>query len=314
VGTCGQSPDRERPGRARALIEAYNQGDAEAGAAIGVLYLNGITYPRDLAKARSYLEWARGKGSGWASAVLALIYLNGYGVPADPKRGFSLLEEAGSRGYPGGRALQALNAYVEAHSTGEFNTEAVASAARRAVETAKTGDPISLSVLARFYLVGVPTAGVPQDWAKARTLWEEAMDKGYLLAGSFLVPMYYYGYGGPADQAKAIALAKQLVGMGPQPTSFLATAYYFGVAGEPKDPKKACDLASQSRVHAQGMAIYALCLLDGHLPGGRAQGYAWLLRAAAGGNDLAKSLAPEWEKRLTKEEIDEAKRLLPNLK
>jgi len=140
------------------------------------------------------------------------------------------------------------------------------------------------------------------------------MDKGYLLAGSFLVPMYYYGYGGPADQAKAIALAKQLVGMGPQPTSFLATAYYFGVAGEPKDPKKACDLASQSRVHAQGMAIYALCLLDGHLPGGRAQGYAWLLRAAAGGNDLAKSLAPEWEKRLTKEEIDEAKRLLPNLK
>jgi len=41
---------------ARALIEAYNQGDAEAGAAIGVLYLNGITYPRDLAKARSYLE------------------------------------------------------------------------------------------------------------------------------------------------------------------------------------------------------------------------------------------------------------------
>ncbi|WP_135256791.1 tetratricopeptide repeat protein [Thermus caldilimi] len=297
---------------AKYLIDAYNQGDPDAGTAIGVLYLNGVAYPRDLGRAKSYFDWARSRGSGWASAMLVVLHGNGYGVPADDKLALTFADEAAQRGYPGGRTLQARGTLLGLR--GRPSQEQLAASAAAIQAGAAQGEPISLSALARLYFTGFPPGNIPKDWAKARALWEEAMGKGYLLAGNFLIAMYYYGYGGPADQAKAIALAKRLAGLDLFGEAFLATAYYFGVAGEPQDPKKACPLAQKTREYVQGMAIYALCLLEGHLPGGRAQGYAWLLKAAAGGNDLAKSLAPEWEKRLTKEEVDEAKRLLPNLK
>lgn len=297
---------------AKYLIDAYNQGDPDAGTAIGVLYLNGVAYPRDLGRAKSYFDWARSRGSGWASAMLSLLHGNGFGVPADEKLSIALADEAAQRGYPGGKTLQAQQTILGLR--GRPSQEQLAASVAAIQAGAVQGEPLSLSALARLYFAGFPPGNIPKDWAKARALWEEAMGKGYLLAGNFLIAMYYYGYGGPADQAKAIALAKRLAGLGPFGEAFLATAYYFGVAGEPQDPKRACSLAQKSRNHLQGVTIYALCLLDGHLPGNRAQGYAWLLRAAAGENDLAKSLAPEWEKRLTKEEVDEAKRLLPNLK
>jgi TPR repeat protein len=40
------------------LLSSYQAQDPEAAVAIGVLYLNGVVYPRDLAKARQYFEWA----------------------------------------------------------------------------------------------------------------------------------------------------------------------------------------------------------------------------------------------------------------
>ena len=181
-------------------------------------------------------------------------------------------------------------------------------------EAATTGEPMSLSVLGRLYLGGYEKNGIPQDWGKARALWEEAVAKGYLLGGQFLTIFYYFGYGGPPDQVRAVGLAERLADFMVAAKSILALAYYSGSGGKPLDQKHACQLAQESRSHPHGAAVYGLCLLEGHLPGDRSQGYAWLLRAAAQGSSVAKSLAPEWERRLTKEEIDEAKRLLPNLK
>ncbi|MDW8358944.1 hypothetical protein, partial [Thermus sp.] len=69
-----------------------------------------------------------------------------------------------------------------------------------------------------------------------------------------------------------------------------------------------------SRQDPQGMALYGLCVLEGRLQGNKAMGYAWVLKSAGLGNDLAKVLAEEWEKKLSKADVDEAKRLLPDLK
>lgn len=40
------------------LIQAYQAQDPEAAAALGVLYLNGVVYPRDVAQAKEYFEWS----------------------------------------------------------------------------------------------------------------------------------------------------------------------------------------------------------------------------------------------------------------
>ena len=40
------------------LIQAYQAQDPEAAAALGVLYLDGVVYPRDVAQAKEYFEWS----------------------------------------------------------------------------------------------------------------------------------------------------------------------------------------------------------------------------------------------------------------
>lgn len=297
-----------------ALVEAYKGGDAEAAAAIGVLYMSGFAYPRDYGKALEYLSWARSKGSGWASAMLALMYDFGLGVPRDEKRALDLIWESAAQGYPGGVAVKSI-AYILG-AEGKPTDEGLSQAVAATVQAASTGDPLALNNLARLYFSGLEKQGIPRDWAKAARLFEESYAKGYLPAALRLVPIYYYGYGVPPDQVKAVALAERLKGFGSTfvGEAYLASAYYFGVGGKPKDPKRACQLAEVSRSNPQGSAVYGLCLLEGHLPGGRVQGYAWLLKAAGAGNDLATSLVKEWEKRLSADEREQAKRLVADLK
>ncbi len=47
----------------QALVRAYQAQDPEAATALGVLYFNGIVYPRDLARAKEYFDWAFSQGS-----------------------------------------------------------------------------------------------------------------------------------------------------------------------------------------------------------------------------------------------------------
>jgi TPR repeat protein len=85
------------------LLRGYQAQDPEAAVAIGVLYLNGVVYPRDLAKARQYFEWASNLkgGSAWAKYWLGVIYANELGVPTDTERALRYAEESSKGGYIG---------------------------------------------------------------------------------------------------------------------------------------------------------------------------------------------------------------------
>ncbi|APD10446.1 Beta-lactamase HcpA (plasmid) [Thermus brockianus] len=291
------------------LVQAYQAGDSEAGVALGMLYLNGIAYPRDLEKARQYFEWAHGRGSGWASWALAALYINGLGVPRDLQKGFQYAKQSMDRGYPGGKAVYGL--FLGAGQGGL--KQDLDRGIRLIQEAAESGDPVALNALAR-YLAFFDHPKLPRNPQKAREYWEQAAAKGYYLARSFLAYDLFFGLGGPPNQKRALELAKPFVGFDPVSTTVWAAALYFGQGGVPQDRPRACGMAKERAELFSGLGtIYGLCILEGVVPGERALGFAYLLVGALDSHPLAQSLVPEWEKRLKPEEVNRAKELLKNL-
>ncbi|WP_234508695.1 tetratricopeptide repeat protein [Thermus brockianus] len=291
------------------LVEAYQAGDPEAGAALGVLYLNGVAYPRDLERARRYFEWAQAKGSGWGSWGLAILYANGIGVAQDDQKGFRYARESMERGYPGGKALYAMFLIGGGAGLKQDINEGV----KLIQEAAATGDPVALNVAAR-YLASSDLPGLSRDPKKAREYWERAAARGYFLARGFLAYDFFFGIGGPPDQKRALELARPLVGFEPAATAVWATALYFGQGGLVQNRPEACRLAKdQAKLQAGVATIYGLCILEGVAPGERALGLAYLALAAAWKHPPAQSLLSDWQKRLTPEEVNRAKELLKNL-
>lgn len=290
------------------LIQLYQQGDPEAAVALGVLHLNGIVYTRDFDRAREYFEWARKQGSGWGSWGLAFLYGNGLGVPRDFDRYIALIKEGMQRGYSGAKAAYA-RALIDGMGVPRDGGQGVA--LLKQVEGNR--DPIVLTVLAS-YLGFRDLPGMPKDPSKARSLLEEASSYGYSVARGFLSYFLFFGVGGEPDQKRALAVAQPLVGFNLDATGVWATALYFGQGGAPKDPGRACQLvAGEKLLVASSRTILGLCLLEGRIQGGRPLGMAHLAKAASAGHSLAKSLLSEWMKRLSKEELEEAKRLLKDL-
>lgn len=290
------------------LLQAYQAGDPEAGTALGVLYLNGVAYPRDLEKTRQYFEWAYTKGSGWAAWGLSFLYANGLGVPSDPQKYLAYAQEGMKRGYPGAKAM-----YAQALIWGlEGLKQNVEEGARLLKEAVTTEDPVALNVAARF-LAFTNLPGLPKDPKLARAYWEKAAAKGYFLARGFLAYDLFFGVGGAPDQKRALELAKPFVGFDPFSTTVWSTALYFGQGGLPQNRPEACRMAKELRAYSGTATIYGLCILEGVAPGERALGFAYLLFGAAHKEPLAQSLVPGWEKRLTPEEINRAKELLKKL-
>ncbi|WP_353513967.1 tetratricopeptide repeat protein [Thermus sp. LT1-2-5] len=291
------------------LVSLYQSGDAEAGVALGMLYFNGVAYPRDLEKALRYFEWAYTKGSGWAAWALAFFYANGFGVQRDLAKALAYTREGVQRGYPGAKALYSM--LLIAGSAGVKRD--VAEGVRLIKEAAATEDPVALNVAAR-YLAFANLPDLPRNPKQAREYWEKAAAKGYLLAKGFLAYDLFFGLGGPPDQRRALELAKPLVGFDPTSTTVWATALYFGQGGVGQNRPEACRLSKDVVAQQSGAAaIYGLCILEGVVPGERALGFAYLLWGAALQHPMAQSLVAEWQKRLTPEEVNRAKELLKNL-
>jgi hypothetical protein len=68
---------------AEPLREAVEQGDPNAQAALGSLYVTGFGAPQDYAQAAAWYRKAAEQGDAWAQCNLGLLYGVGWGVPKD---------------------------------------------------------------------------------------------------------------------------------------------------------------------------------------------------------------------------------------
>jgi hypothetical protein len=299
------------------LPRGYQAQDPEAAVAIGVLYLNGVVYPRDLAKARQYFEWASNlkEGSAWAKYWLGVIHANGLGVPADIERALRYAEESSKGGYIGGELLRSHILYATKR---QLSFEEFAKAVQRATAQ-EPDDPVVQGYRGRL---AYGQASSSDDPLKAGKLLIEAREafakaaRAHYLYRDFYAYMLYFGLGGEPDQKQALEFARPLAGFTPNATGLLVWDLYFGNV-QPQNRSQACRLAGEYfarpdlRVSAL-RTVYGLCLMDG---GKRVEGFAHLLKAT-GQDPLflpARALAKERAKVLSKEEVEQAKALLKDL-
>ena len=297
------------------LLRGYQAQDPEAATAIGVLYLNGVVYPRDLAKARQYFEWASNleEGSAWAKYWLGVVYANGLGVPVDIERALRYAGESSKGGYVGGELLKSHILYAAKR---QLSSEEFANTVQGA--TAKEpNDPVVQGYRGRLAYGQAFSSDDPLKAGKLLIEAREAFAKAarvHFLYRDFYAYMLYFGLGGEPDQKRALELARPLAGFTPNATGLLVWDLYFGnVLGQNRT--QACDLAQryfgQNQLRGGILrAVYGLCLMD---KGKRTEGYAHLLKASATDFLPARALAEERAKGLSKEELERAKLLLKDL-
>ncbi len=297
------------------LLRGYQAQDPEAATAIGVLYLNGVVYPRDLTKARQYFEWASNLkgGSAWAKYWLGVVYANGLGVPTDTERALRYAEESSKRGYIGGELLKGHILYA---AKGGLSFEEFAKAVQRAAAR-EPDDPVVQGYRGRLAYGQASGSDDPLEAGKLLVEAREAFAKAaraHFLYRDFYAYMLYFGLGGEPDQKRALELAQPLAGFTPNATGLLVWDLYFGnVSGQNR--ARACQLAQryfdQNQLRGNILrTVYGLCLMD---RGGRVEGYAHLLKASATDFLAARALARERAKELSKEELERAKALLKDL-
>lgn len=300
----------------QALAQGYQAQDPETATALGVLYLNGVAYPRDLARAKEYFDWAFARGSAWAGYWLGVLYYNGIGVPVNREAALKYVDTSAERGYVGGRLVRLLFRLFDGKLKYEDYVRQVE------VETAKDPeDPVSLGIKARLILDRAYQAKSPEEQgrllAEARELVRKAAEGGHFIYRGIYAYMLYFGLGGEPDQKRALELTRPLAGFEPNATGLLVWDLYFGNV-RPQNRPQACRLAGEyfTRPELRGgnilRAVYGLCLMDG---GRRVEGYTHLLKAA-GQDSLflpARALAQERAKELSKEELERAKALLKDL-
>lgn len=299
----------------RALIQAYQAQDPEAATALGVLYLNGVVYPRDVARAKEYFEWSYAKGGAWAGYWLSVLYANGIGVRQDMEAAIRYADTSAERGYVGGKLMGLLLRLFQKNLKYEEYVPQVEAEAAKAPE-----DPVALGFKGRLAFDRAYLAKTPEEQEKflreARGLIQRAAEGGHPIYRDYYAYMLYFGLGGEPDQKRALELARPSLGFAPLRTGVVVWDLYFGNV-QPQNRPQACRLAGDyfARPELQNnilRVIYGLCLMDG---GKRVEGFAHLLKVA-GQNPLflpARALAQERAKGLSKEELERAKALLKDL-
>lgn len=288
------------------VIRHYQAGDPTAGAVLGYLYLDGVVYPRDLNKAWEFFTWTYRRGSPWGATWMAIMLSAGhYQVRSgeeDRRRAAELLREAMGKGN-----LAAQATYGAFLMLGIGVPQDANRGLRLIQEAAEKGEPFGKLQLGRIYSGFEPFPKLLDlDLTKARALFEEALRAGISTAAGRLAYMLYRGLGGPADPKRAVALVKPYVGFYYFDTIVYLLALYEG-KGIAQNKAEACRLAAgpEGRLALGfGPYIQALCLKEA---GKKVEAYAYLLKAAAWNVPEATPLLKEWEKELSKEELEAAK-------
>jgi TPR repeat protein len=297
------------------LVQAYQGQDPEAATGLGILYLNGIIYPRDLTRTKEYFDWAFSRGSAWAGYWLAVLYANGIGVPKDQEASLRYADASAERGYIGGKLMGLLLRLAYGQMKYEDYVRQMEAETAKAPE-----DPVSLGMKTRLVLDQVRQGKSPEEQGKllteARELARKSAEGGHFIYRNLYAYMLYFGLGGEPDQKRALQLARPFAGFEGNATGLLVWDLYFGNV-QPQNRSQACQLAGEYFARPELRTstlrtIYGLCLMDG---GKRVEGFAHLLKAA-GQDPLflpARALARDRAKELSKEELERAKALLKDL-
>lgn len=264
------------------LLEASEAGYAPAQAAYGTAYMRGDMGQPDHLLAFRWLTAAAEQGNPVGKANLGVMYAGDHSIPANPERFVQLTFEAAEAGadfaqnnvgwiYEQGYVLDHDPALAEAWyrlALGQGYLPARASLGRllsRSGDTpedheegfalltaaAADGDGTSATQIGFIHSGGVTR---PQDFALARTAYEEGLRLGDPPAAYLLGDLYEWGRGVPRDRERAFAYYLQAAWLGHAMAQYRVGFFvHHGWGGTPRDDATA--LAWFVRAAEQGHVL-----------------------------------------------------------
>jgi TPR repeat protein len=187
------------------LIEAADQGHAEAQARLGRMYMSGMGTPANAVKALDYFRKAAGQGNANGLAGLAEAYggnLPGCGQEKDEKQAFDCFDRAASQGaWRGTMGLAHL--YQDGKATAKDEGRALILFRKTLAllqPLAEAGDPEAQTVLGTLHREGL---GVAKNPTEAVLWFQKAADQGWMFGHYQLGLSYLNGTGVPQSDMEA---------------------------------------------------------------------------------------------------------------
>lgn len=282
IANLGRAYSKMREGaKALPLLErAATLGSVQAANSLAGMYEEGVTVPKDLARAFAYAKSGENSGNAWIVGRLGNYYLDGIGTTQDRAKGLALYEKALALGNAG--AAWDLG---EIYRFGKSGVPQDYTLARRAYERgAAMGQGDAAAALA--YMTETGLAG-PKNLVEARRLYARAIALGSGWAASNLSVMVAEGEGGAKDVAEAIRLMRVAADLG-EPSGMRRLAFYYrnGIGLERDVPlaiswyRKAADDGDDDAMVELGKMASA----GEGMPIDETAGRDWYRRAADAGN------------------------------
>jgi TPR repeat protein len=237
--------------RAAAKLKPFSGwGDAEAQAALGDMYANGLGLPEDDGKAFVLATKSANTGLSYAETLLGTLYEEGRGTPEDDTQAAFWFRQAALQGNADAETKLG-EAYVKGIGVGQDYGQA----ATLFQQAADQADPVAQYDLGRLYVIGL---GEPQDDGQAAHLFQTSADLGNLDARVNLGILYHEGAGVPQDDGRAVALFRPVAA-----TGNAVAQYYLGVAyekgeGVGADPAQAVAWLRRAAIQGDAAAQAAL--------------------------------------------------------
>lgn len=176
------------------------QGDANAQANLGILYLRGLGVSKDIEHAVQLFHESAAKGNGQAEFQLGLMFAKGVGVQQDYSEAMRWYEMAAEQGdLSAGYAGYGIGRLFEEGYGVPQDEKAAATWYRKAAEKGVAPAQYNLS-----QMIAKGKGGLKKDDAEAFAWCKKAADQGYGKAAATLATMYEHGEGVTASAEQAL--------------------------------------------------------------------------------------------------------------
>ena len=313
-----------RPADLQRLRTAAEQGAVRAQCALGYFYQHGIDVPQDSVQAAMWFERAARQGDLFAQKTLALCYQKGNGVPMSHAWALEWMRKAAGQGDVGAQvnvawryltgdgvgpdAVEAARWFRQAaqqgHAEAQYQLGQIlrddatpgadpVEAAAWLAKAAASGNADAQAAYGDMFWSG--QGGLPRDRAQAFSWFLRAAEQGNVGAMAHVSLCYEAGEGVNGEDLLALRWCRKAAEAGNAWGQVRLGRHYEEGDLLPQDMHQAFAwyerAARQDYADAQGrLAVLYLEGWGGDGVDGRQQALFWLRKAAAGGDELARTM------------------------
>lgn len=263
------------PEEIAALRQKADEGNVEAQIGLGLMYVEGHSFPRDYDKASQWFRQAAEQGSAQAQTHLGIMHRDGEGFSANGAEAETWFRKAAEQGYVHAQTNLA-NLYLAGGGVPRDEEKALG----WFLKVAAKGHPPAQHNVGAMYFDG---QGTPKNYAEAIRWFREAAAQGYAPSQTSLGHAYRYGQGVPRDLDESVRwfrlAAKQRYAL----AYYNLGSMYLDGEGVPKDLRQAANWYRLAAEQGDGTSQFNLGIMYAEGAGvskSESNAYLWLYAAS----------------------------------